>query len=91
MDKRGKIGEYYEYKIKESEEGTVWGDGIYTDNSNIFEAAVLEWKYKLEEEKVICFKIIEGKSSYNSCSKNGLSSKTYGHWDGSYIIDWYQI
>ena len=45
MDKRGKIDEYYEYKIKESEEGTVWGDGIYTDNWNIFEAAVLEWKY----------------------------------------------
>ena len=86
MDKRGKIGEYYGYKIKGSEEGTVWGDGIYTDDSNIAKAAVLEGKCKLGEEKVICIKIIEGKSSYSSCSKNGLSSISYGYWDGSYII-----
>ena len=44
MDKRGKIGEYYEYKIIGSTEGTVWGDGIYTDDSNIAKAAVLEGK-----------------------------------------------
>ncbi len=86
VDKRGKIGEYYGYKIKGSEEGTVWGDGIYTDDSNIAKAAVLEGKCKLGEEKVICIKIIEGKSSYSSCSKNGLSSISYGYWDGSYII-----
>ena len=86
MDKRGKIGDYYEYKIKGSEEGTVWGDRIYTDDSNIAKAAVLEGKCKLGEEKQICIKIIEGKSSYNSCSKNGISSRLYGYWDGSYII-----
>ena len=91
MDKRGKIGEYYEYKIKVSEEGTVWGDDIYTDDSNIAKAAVLEGKCKLGEEKVICIKIIEGKSSYSSCSKIGLSSNSYGYWDGSDIINWYQI
>ena len=87
MDKRGKIGEYYGYKIKGSEEGTVWGDGIYTDDSNIAKAAVLEGKCKLGEEKVICIKIIESKSSYSSCSKNGISSISYGYWDGSYIIN----
>ena len=85
-DKRGKIGEEYCYNIKGSNEGTVWGDGIYTDDSNIAKAAVLEGKCKIGEEKLICIRIIEGKSSYGSCSKNGISSSSYGYWDGSYIF-----
>ena len=86
MDKRGKIGEYYTYKIIGSTEGTVWGDGIYTDDSNIAKAAVLEGKCKIGENREVCIKIIEGKSSYGSCTKNGISTSSYGSWDGSYIF-----
>ena len=86
MDKRGKIGECYTYKIIGSTEGTVWGDGIYTDDSNIAKAAVLEGKCKIGENREVCIKIIEGKSSYGSCTKNGISTSSYGYWDGSYIF-----
>ena len=85
VNKRGKIGEYY-YKIIGSTEGTVWGDGIYTDDSNIAKAAVLEGKCKIGEKRDVCIKIIEGKSSYGSCTKNGISTSSYGYWDGSYIF-----
>ena len=74
MDKRGKIGESYCYRIKGSNEGTVWGDGIYSDDSNIAKAAVLEGKCNLGEEELVVIKIIEGKSSYGSCTKNGIST-----------------
>ena len=87
MDKRGKIGEYYCYKIIGSTEGTVWGDGVYTDDSNIAKAAVLEGKCKIGENKEVCIKIIEGKSSYGSCTKNGISSTSfYGSCYISYIF-----
>ena len=86
IDKRGKIGEYYSYKIIGSTEGTVWGDGVYTDDSNIAKAAVLEGKCKIGENKDVYIKIIEGKSSYGSCTKNGISTSSYGSWDGSYIF-----
>ena len=86
IDKRGKIGEYYCYKIIGSTEGTVWGDGVYTDDSNIAKAAVLEGKCKIGENNEVCIKIIEGKSSYGSCTKNGISTSSYGSWDGSYIF-----
>jgi len=86
IDKRGKIGEYYCYKIIGSTESTVWGDGVYTDDSNIAKAAVLEGKCKIGEHKEVCIKIIEGKSSYGSCTKNGISTSSYGSWDGSYIF-----
>ena len=87
MDKRGKVGEVYGYKITGSTEGTVWGDGIYTDDSNIAKAAVLEGKCKIGENCTVCIRIIESKSSYGSCTKNGISSSSWGHWDGSYIFD----
>ena len=87
MDKRGKIGESYGYKIKGSNEGTVWGDSIYSDDSNIAKAAVLEGKCNLGEEKLVVIKIIEGKSSYGSCSKNGISTSSWGNWEGSYIFE----
>ena len=86
-DKRGKVGEEYGYKITGSTEGTVWGDGIYTDDSNIAKAAVLEGKCKIGENCTVCIRIIESKSSYGSCTKNGISSSSWGHWDGSYIFD----
>ena len=84
MDKRGKVGEEYGYKITGSTEGTVWGDGIYTDDSNIAKAAVLEGKCKIGENRTVWIKIIESKSSYGSCTKNGISTSSWGHWDGSY-------
>ena len=85
-DKRGKVGEVYGYKITGSTEGTVWGDGIYTDDSNIAKAAVLEGKCEIGENRTVYIKIIESKSSYGSCTKNGISSSSYGYWDGSYIF-----
>ena len=87
VDKRGNNGNYYYYLIKGSDEGTVWGDYIYTDDSNIAKAAVLEGKCKIGEEKDIRIKIIESQSSYSSCNRNGVSSIPYGWWGGSYIFD----
>ena len=86
VNKRENIGNVYYYLIKGSEEGTVWGDAIYTDDSNIAKAAVLEGKCNLGEEKLISIKMIEGKPSYSSTSKNGVNSLSYGSWPASYIF-----
>jgi hypothetical protein len=86
VDKRENIGRKYCYKIKGSSEGTVWGDNIYTDDSNIAKAAVLEGKCQLGQEKIVGIKMIEGKSSYSSASRYGVSSVTYGSWPASYIF-----
>ena len=86
VNKRENIGRKYCYKIKGSSEGTVWGDNIYTDDSNIAKAAVLEGKCQLGQEKIVGIKMIEGKSSYSSASRYGVSSVTYGSWPASYIF-----
>ena len=86
VNKRENIGNIYSYLIKGSEEGTVWGDAIYTDDSNIAKAAVLDGKCNLGEEKMVTIKMIEGKPSYSSTSKNGVNSVSYGSWPASYIF-----
>ena len=86
VNKRENIGNTYYYKIKGSNEGTVWGDHIYTDDSNIAKAAVLEGKCQLGQEKIVGINMIEGKSSYSSANRNGVSSVTYGSWPASYTF-----
>ena len=85
-NKRNNIGEIFHFKIKGSESGTVWGYHIYADDSNIAKAAVIEGLCKIGEEKEVSIKMIESQSSYESCFKNGVSSNSWGYWDGSYIF-----
>jgi hypothetical protein len=86
INKREKIGEEFTYLIIGSQEGTVWGDKIYTDDSNIAKAAVLEGKCKIDEETFVRIKMVEGKSSYSSSFKNGINSSSWGSWPASYIF-----
>ena len=72
--------------IKGSDEGSVWGYGIYCKDSNIAKAAVLEGKCKMGEYKTVFIKIIEGQSSYLSGSKNGVSSLSWGSCSGSFVF-----
>ena len=86
INKRGNIGSKYYYQIIGSEDGTVWGDYVFTDDSNIAKAAVLEGKCKLGEKSIVGIIMIEGKSSYSSSNKNGVSSIYYGSWPASYVF-----
>ena len=85
-NKRGNNGKIYSYMIKGSNEGRLWGHYIFSDDSNIAKAAVLEGICKLGECKTVNIKIINGQSSYSSFSKNGIDSSSYGSWPGSYCF-----
>ena len=86
VNKRENIGREYYYHIIGSNDGTVWGNDIFTDDSNIAKAAVLKGKCKLGEKTIVGIKMIEGKSSYSSSNNNGVSSIAYGSWPASYIF-----
>ena len=86
VNRRNNIGEIFHYNIIGSDSGTVWGDHIYTDDSNIAKAAVIEGLCKIGEEKEVSIKMLKPLSSYNSCFRNGVGSSSYGYWHGSYIF-----
>ena len=85
-NRRSNIDEYYYYKIKGSYEGYVWGNGIYTDDSNISKAAVLEGKCRYGEEIIIRIRMLKGLSYYSSKDRNGVHSSSWGSWPASYIF-----
>jgi hypothetical protein len=85
-NRRNNIGQIFHYNIIGSDSGRVWGDHIYTDDSNIAQAAVIEGLCKIGEEMEVSIKILKPQSSYSSCFKNGIRSYSWGHWDGSYIF-----
>ncbi|MEQ1637180.1 MAG: LCCL domain-containing protein [Methylococcales bacterium] len=77
---------YYFY-VTGSGSGSVYGDGIYTDDSSIAKAAVHAGIIPLGQKGVIKVTPLPGQDNYVASSKNGVSSASYGSWTGSYKIE----
>ncbi|MBK9301360.1 MAG: hypothetical protein IPN14_12315 [Bacteroidetes bacterium] len=59
-------------------------DGMYTDDSKLSSAAVHAGLLKVGETATIKVTIHKGQASYNGSLQNGITSNSYGAWDGSY-------
>ena len=85
-NKRYNNNEYFYYKIRGSDDGIIWGETIFTDDSNIAKAAVFMGICNINEEKIVKIRILEGRSYYPNSYKNGIKSNSWGSWPGSYIF-----
>lgn len=63
--------------------GSVWGTGVYTDDSKICRAAVHAGKIG-SRGGVVTFTTLSGQSSYSASMRNGVSTASFGSWSGSY-------
>ncbi len=81
---RNKIGQTFSFVITGSSEGRVWGTDIYTDDSNLAVAAVHAGVVHDGETKMVNVQILPGQSTYQGATKNGITSSSYGTWEGSY-------
>lgn len=69
---------------------SVWGTGIYTNDSSIGSAAVHMGLLTFEKGGEVTIEIRNGQSSYEGSARNGVSSSSYGEWGGSFVfIDTY--
>ncbi|MBK9483469.1 MAG: hypothetical protein IPO02_16155 [Bacteroidetes bacterium] len=86
---RGKIGQVFTFNVVGSNSGTVWGgaNGIYTDDSPLSTAAVHAGKVRVGEEAVIRVRVVAPKASYQGNNKNGITTKNYGAFQGSYVFE----
>ena len=62
----------------------VWGDGIYTDDSSIGTAAVHAGLITFADGGVVTIEILPGQGSYKGTEKYGVSTRSYGSWQGSF-------
>ena len=86
---RGKNGTVLYFKVRGSDQGSVWGggNGIYTDDSKLAKAAVHAGVLKNGETGTIKVTILAGQSSYQSSTRNGITSSSYGSWVGSFKLE----
>nr|XP_039262355.1 uncharacterized protein LOC120338417 isoform X7 [Styela clava] len=61
----------------------LWGTTVYTDDSYICAAAIHEGKLTVDGGYVKVWKS-GSRSAYSSTTKNGITSKSYGYWRGSF-------
>lgn len=66
--------------------GSVWGDGTYTDDSNLG-AAVHAGVLGNGQSGLVKVTMLQGQGSYASASRNGVTSRTYGNWAQSYRVE----
>lgn len=65
---------------------SIWGTDVYTDDSAICAAAVHAGRITLANGGRVTIEIRPGASSYAGTDRNGVKSRNYGSWSGSFIF-----
>lgn len=81
---RKRVNETFNVAVTGKLDGSVWGDGIYTDDSDISTAAVHAGIVKYGETKVVRVTVLPGQSSYGGSWRNGVRSEEYIEFEGSF-------
>jgi hypothetical protein len=84
---RQSVGQTLQFTAVGSANGTIWGSGVYTDDSPLGVAAVHAGFLKEGERGTLRVTVLPGQASYDSSTKNGITSSTYANWQGSYRIE----
>jgi hypothetical protein len=82
----GRVGDSFTFPIVGSRDGSVWGDGVYTDDSDIRAAAVHAGAVEAGEFGLVKLTLVQGRDSYEGSSKNGVVSQPFSSWPGGYSI-----
>ena len=65
---------------------TIWGTGVYTDDSGVCTAGVHSGAISLEEGGLVTIEIRPGQDEYLGSAQNGIVSEPFGRWHGSFVI-----
>lgn len=84
---RGRNGESFYTEVTGRTSGSVWGDGVYTDDSDLATAAVHAGVLEEGETKVVKFTILPGQDSYVASTANGVATRSWSSYSGSFRID----
>lgn len=85
---RGRNGQRFTYDCPAggTPSSRVWGTDVYTDDSSICTCAVHAGLITARAGGVVTIEIRPGASSYEATTKNGITSRAYGGWHGSFVF-----
>ncbi|GAB5562468.1 MAG: hypothetical protein SynsKO_41150 [Synoicihabitans sp.] len=81
---RNRSGQSLQFSVTGSTSGTIWGSGIYTDDSSVAAAAVHAGVVAPGQTAEVTINILGGQSSYPATTANGVTSRSWGAWGGSF-------
>lgn len=84
---RGKIGSVYRFVCPAGGRASVvWGTGNYTDDSSVCTAAVHSGLIGFAQGGTVTVRVTAGLSSYVGSTRNGVTTKAYGAWHGTFVF-----
>lgn len=83
---RGQNGVTLIFEVTGVLQGSVWGDGVYTDDSRLGSAAVHAGVLQADQTGLVAVEILPGQESYGAAERNGIASGSYASWPGSYRV-----
>ncbi len=64
--------------------GTIYGTGVYTDDSKVCTAAVHAGLITVASGGTVMIKILPGRPAYLASTRHGVTSSAYGSWSASF-------
>jgi hypothetical protein len=66
--------------------GSVWGTGVYTDDSSVCTAAVHAGRFTIAKGGSVTIEMQPGQDSYTGSKRNGITSADWKTWGGSFVV-----
>ncbi|MBW3539018.1 MAG: protein kinase [Planctomycetes bacterium] len=88
---RDKVGRSLYFQVTGNTGGSLWGTGVYTDDSTLATAAVHAGVLRPGETGIVKVTILPGQLSYGASVRNGVTSSSWGEYSGSFrvaAVDW---
>lgn len=84
---RERVGEVLYFRVVGATGGKVFGDDVYTDDSHLATAAVHAGVLRFGDAGLVKVTILPGKSHYGSSEKNGVSTREWSKYEGSFRVE----
>jgi beta-lactamase regulating signal transducer with metallopeptidase domain len=84
---RDHAGMTFDFRVTGSTSSTIWGKGIYTDDSPLATVAVHAGLLKDGETGIVRVTILPGQYHYDGSTEHGVTSLSYGPFAGSYKVE----
>lgn len=84
---RGQHGKVLELTLTGAASGSVWGNEVYTDDSDLGTAAVHAGVLEVGQTAKVKVTIVPGRSRYRGTEQNGVRSRGYSAWRGSFWME----
>ncbi len=83
---RDRTGEVLRFSVTGSDSGSVWGTGVYTDDSTLAMVCVHAGLLGIGETGLIEVTLLPGLEKYEGSVRNGITSQSYDFWQWSYSV-----